>query len=62
MPKNPRGAKARAVGSVKRSQKTIRELTKKWKGTLTPIEVRNAFHEGYGRTRAKFEKRAAKKK
>ena len=62
MPKSPRGPKARAVASVKRSQKTIRELDKKWKGVLTPTEVRNAFHEGYGGTKSKFEKRTAKKK
>ena len=62
MPKSPRGAKARAVSSVKRSQKTIQELSNKWKGVLTSTEVRNAFHEGYGGGRAKFKKRAAKKK
>ena len=62
MPKSPRGAKARAVRSVKRSQKTILELGKKWKGVLTPTEVRTAFHEGYGGGKAKFKKRPATKK
>lgn len=72
MPKNPRGAKARAVGSVKRAQKDIQKFDKQeqtqrarqghQRGTLSSNEIRNAYHRGYVAGRAKFEKRSAKKK
>ena len=63
MPKNPRGSKARAVGSVKRAQKAIREFDKRKDFALTPRETRNAFHEGYGPegVKVKFKKRYSDK-